>query len=84
MIGNAKKHGGLYYFEDGQSLSTFVGIYLFIYLFIWFPFQLSRYYVMAFLVRSSQFSLFEKIVPNIICESSLGLNNLTKKGGGGG
>ena len=39
---------------------------------------------MAFLVRSSQFSLFEKIVPNIICESSLGLNNLTKKGGGGG
>ena len=24
MIGNAKEHGGLYYFEDGQSLSTFV------------------------------------------------------------
>ena len=24
MISNAKEHGGMYYFEDGQSLSTFV------------------------------------------------------------
>ena len=24
MIGNVKEHGGLYYFKDGQSLSTFV------------------------------------------------------------
>ena len=24
MINNAKEHGDLYYFEDGQSLSTFV------------------------------------------------------------
>ena len=62
MIGNAKEDGGLYYFEDGQSLSTFVANSFF-----WFQFQLSGNYVIAFSVRSSQFSLFEKIVPNIIC-----------------
>ena len=62
MIGNAKEHCGLYYFEDGQSLSTFVANSFF-----WFRFQLLGYYVMAISVRSSQFSLFEKIVPNIIC-----------------
>ena len=62
MISNAKEHCGLYYFEDGQSLRTFVANSFF-----WFPFQLLGYYVMAFSVRPSQFSLFEKIVPNIIC-----------------